>query len=168
MIKRKIVSIIFVLLAFVLQTTVFQALALADVVPNLVLVVTVCYGYLRGRTSGLVTGFFCGLMFDFVYGSIAGIYAFAFMTIGFLVGYCRKIYFTGSLVLPTILIAGSNFLYGVYYFVMEFLMRGRLNFGFYFLHVILPELVYTTLVGVLLYRFIVLIENLITTRREEE
>ena len=62
MIKRKIVSALIILIAFVLQTTVFQALKLADVVPNLLLILTVCYGYLRGRTSGLVTGFFCSLV----------------------------------------------------------------------------------------------------------
>lgn len=167
MIKRKVTSIIIILLAFILQTTIFQSLVLADVVPNLLLIVTVCYGYLRGRTSGILTGFLCGLLLDMVYGSVIGLYAFVFMTIGFVVGFCQKIYFTDSLVLPSILIVVGDFLYGIYYFVTEFLMRGRIHFGFYFLHVILPEMIYTALIGILLYRLLEILERFLTLHREE-
>ena len=150
MIKRKVVSIFIIFIAFLLQTTLCQSMALANVVPNLLLVVTICYGYLRGRTSGILIGFFCGLLLDMVYGSVIGLYAFVFMTIGFVIGFCQKIYFTDSLILPSILIVAGDFLYGIYYFVTEFLMRGRIHFGFYFLHVILPEMIYTALVGIYL------------------
>ena len=82
MIKRRISTIIIILLAFLLQTTVFHKLALANVVPNLLLILTVCYSYMRGRTSGEVIGLVCGLMLDMMYGSVIGLYAFIFMTIG--------------------------------------------------------------------------------------
>ncbi|MCH5265643.1 MAG: rod shape-determining protein MreD [Lachnospiraceae bacterium] len=167
MIKRKAASVLIILIAFVLQTTVFQALALAEVVPNLLLVVTVCYAYLRGRTSGLINGFFCGLLMDMVYGSVVGLYAFIFMSIGFAVGFCRKIYFTDRLILPAVLITGSDLVYGIYYYVMEFLMRGRMNLGFYFLRVILPEVIYTALVGILVYRLLAALEPFFSPQRKE-
>ncbi len=167
MIKRKVVSIFIIFIAFLLQTTLCQSMALANVVPNLLLVVTICYGYLRGRTSGILIGFFCGLLLDMVYGSVIGLYAFVFMTIGFVIGFCQKIYFTDSLILPSILIVAGDFLYGIYYFVTEFLMRGRIHFGFYFLHVILPEMIYTALVGILVYRFLDMLERFLTSHREE-
>lgn len=167
MIKRKVVSIFIIFIAFLLQTTLCQSMALANVVPNLLLVVTICYGYLRGRTSGILIGFFCGLLLDMVYGSVIGLYAFVFMTIGFVIGFCQKIYFTDSLILPSILIVAGDFLYSIYYFVTEFLMRGRIHFGFYFLHVILPEMIYTALVGILVYRFLDMLERFLTSHREE-
>ena len=167
MIKRKVVSIFIIFITFLLQTTLCQSMALANVVPNLLLVVTICYGYLRGRTSGILIGFFCGLLLDMVYGSVIGLYAFVFMTIGFVIGFCQKIYFTDSLILPSILIVAGDFLYGIYYFVTEFLMRGRIHFGFYFLHVILPEMIYTALVGILVYRFLDMLERFLTSHREE-
>ena len=167
MIKRKAVTVLIILIMLVLQTTVFQALALADVVPNLLLVVTVCYAYLRGRTSGLITGFFCGLLMDMLYGTVVGLYAFIFMSIGFAVGFCQKIYFTDSLILPALLITGSDLVYGIYYYVVEFLMRGRINFGFCFLRVILPEMIYTALAGILLYRLLVALEQFLTPQRKE-
>lgn len=167
MIRKRLIAFVFIILAFLMQTTIFKLIALADVVPNIMLVVTISYAYLRGRTSGLMIGFTCGLMLDMMYGSVIGLYAFIFMTIGFLVGFCRKLYFTDSMLLPTVLIAMSDLVYCFYYYITEFLMRGRLHFLFYFVHKFLPEILYTTLVGIVLYRVIVGIEGKLTRTREE-
>lgn len=168
MIKKKILSIFVIVFAFLLQTTVFRVFELADVVPNLLLVATVFYAYMRGRTSGIIAGFFCGLILDMMYGSVIGLYAFIFMTVGFIIGFCQKIYFRENLLLPTILIAISDLLYGIFYYITEFLMRGRLHFGFFFLHRILPEMVYTVIVGIVFFYILVSLEKLVTTHRKEE
>lgn len=167
MIRKKLIAFILIMIAFLMQTTIFKVIALADVVPNLLLVVTISYAYLRGRTSGILIGLVCGLMLDMMYGSVIGLYAFIFMTIGFLVGFCQKLYFTDSMLLPTVFIAVCDLIYCFYYYVTEFLMRGRLHFIFYFVHKFLPEILYTTLVGLVLYRFIVWLEGKLTQSREE-
>lgn len=167
MIRKKILAAIVILLAFLLQTTVFQSIKLADVVPNLMLVVTITFAYLRGRTSGQIIGFICGIMLDMLYGTVLGLYAFIFMTIGFCVGFCQKFYFTDRLVLPIVLIASGDFLYCFYYYVTEFLMRGRLHFWFFFIHRFLPEMSYTTLVGVVLYRLLAMAEASFCQKRKE-
>ncbi len=167
MIKKKIWAAFIILLAFILQTTVFHTFALADVVPNLLLVVTITFAYLRGRTSGLIIGFVCGIMLDMQYGSVIGLYAFIFMTLGFIIGFCRKFYFTDSLLLPVVLIASGDFIYCLYYYITEFLMRGKIHLWFYFLHKFLPEMLYTTLVGVLLYRLLALVESCMDREKKE-
>ena len=167
MIRKKVAAFLFIVLALLLQTTVFKEIELADAVPNLLLVVTISYGYLRGRTSGICIGLICGLMLDMMYGGVIGLYAFVFMTIGFVLGFCRKVYFTDSLLLPTVLIAAGDLVYCLYYYVTEFLMRGRVHFIFYFVHKFLPEILYTTLVGILFYRLILLVESKIIENREE-
>ena len=37
---------------------------------------------------------------------------------------------------------------------MFFLLRNRLDFGFYFTHIIVPEMIYTLAVGVFLYKIL--------------
>ena len=167
MIKRRIVTFLIILLSYLLWTTTFQSLQLAFVSPNLMLILVVCYAYMRGRTSGLLIGFFCGLITDLNYGSIIGLYAFGLMTIGFLCGYCQKVYFTDNSILPCVLVGISDFLYGLYYYVTDFLVRGRLEFSFYFLNVILPEMVYTVLITFVLFRLLNMLEQLISENREE-
>ena len=77
MIKRRISTIVIIFIGFILQTTALHAIELADVVPNILLILTVCYSYMRGRTSGLLTGFLCGLLLDMQFGNVIGLYAFA-------------------------------------------------------------------------------------------
>ena len=89
MIKKRILPVVMILAAFLLQTTVFQSIKVIGAVPNLLLVLTITYGYLRGRTSGLVV-VFSGLLLDCLYGSVVDYMHFIFMTIGFVVGFCKK------------------------------------------------------------------------------
>lgn len=167
MIKRRISTIIIILLAYLLWTTTFQSLKLAGSAPNIMLILVVCYAYMRGRTSGLLIGFLCGMLSDMMYGTVIGLYAFGLMTIGFLCGHSQKVYFTDNYILPCILVGISDFAYGVYYYVTEFLVRGRLDFGFYFLKVILPEMIYTMILAVIIFRLLNVLEKYMTEKREE-
>ncbi len=167
MIKRRISTVIIVILGFLLQTTLFQALKLANVAPNILLILTVCYAYMRGRTSGVVIGFFCGLLMDMMYGDVIGLYAFILMSIGFLCGYCRKIYFTDNYILPCTLVGISSLLYGIFCYVTGFLVRGRLTFGYSFSKIILPELVYSLLLSGIIYHLLNVLEKVLSKKREE-
>nr|MCR4606060.1 rod shape-determining protein MreD [Eubacterium sp.] len=92
-------------------------------------------------------------------------YAFIFMTIGFFIGYIKKIFFTDGILLPVILISVGDFVYGIYYYATEFLLRGRVHMGFFFIKIILPEMIYTILVGILLFYLINFIDEALLTRR---
>lgn len=152
--KRIISTILIILICFVLQTTVFQALSLADVAPNLLLIVTVAYGYMGGEKEGIWVGLVCGLLMDLFFGSVIGLYALILMIIGFLNGLLNKIYYTDDLIIPLIIITVSDLFYNFLYYIAEFLLRGRLEFFFYLRRIMVPEAVYTVLISVLLYRLL--------------
>lgn len=167
MIKRRLSTILIIILSFLLWTTTIQSLKLASITPNIMLILVVCYAYMRGRTSGLVIGFFCGLLSDMMYGNVIGLYAFGLMTIGFLCGHCQKVYFTDNYILPCILVGIGDFAYELYYYVTDFLIRGRLDFGFFFISVILPKMIYTMLAALLLFRLLNSLEKFLAEKREE-
>ena len=91
--RRKLILAVLILLAFVLQGTVFQTLSIASIVPNLLLILTVSFGFMRGKKEGMFVGFFCGLLIDIFYGSMIGFYALIYMYIGFCNGFLYKIFF---------------------------------------------------------------------------
>ena len=68
--RRKLILAVLILLAFVLQGTVFQTLSIASIVPNLLLILTVSFGFMRGKKEGLFVGLFCGLLIDIFYGNM--------------------------------------------------------------------------------------------------
>ncbi|EGG81954.1 hypothetical protein HMPREF0992_02053 [Lachnospiraceae bacterium 6_1_63FAA] len=63
-VKRRIVEAVIILLCFILQGTVFQALSIGSITPNLLLIITVAFGFMQGKLSGLWIGFFCGILQD--------------------------------------------------------------------------------------------------------
>lgn len=152
--KRFFITAAIVILCFLLQTTVFQNIALAGEVPNLILIVVVAVAYMRGRMEGMYVGFASGLLIDFVYGDLIGMNAVLLVIIGYLVGICNEIYYRDELSVPIILIAISDFMFNFAFYVFNFLLRGRLDVLYYIRRTILPEVVYTVLVSVVLYQLL--------------
>ena len=129
-----------------------DALSIASIVPNLLLILTVSFGFMRGKKEGMFVGFFCGLLIDIFYGSMIGFYALIYMYIGFCNGFLYKIFFDEDVKVPMVLVAGSDIAYGVLVYGLQFMLRGRLDFFSYLQHIILPEMVYTVLLTAVLYR----------------
>ena len=69
-------------------------------------------------------------------------------------GFFNKIFYDDDIKLPMLVISASEFLYSLIVYVFLFLIRTRFNFGYYFIHIIIPELVYTIVVTLFLYRLI--------------
>lgn len=152
--RRIFLNGFFIVILFVLQSTLFQWLALANVSPNLLLILTVSCGLIHGKNEGMLTGFFCGLLLDVFFADVVGFHALIYMGMGYLSGIFNAIFFEDDVKLPMILMFASELLYGIVIYVFRFLLRNRLSFGYYFLHVIIPELMYTIVVMIVLYRII--------------
>jgi len=161
---RKFTVFIFIVVCFVLQSTVFKSLAFAGIVPNLLIVLTSAYGFMRGENEGLVIGFFCGLLVDIFFGDILGFYALILMYIGYLNGKFNRIFYPEDIKLPLGLIVISDLSYGMICYILLFMLKGKFNFPFYFTKVILPELVYTMLVTCVLYPLMLLVNERLDRR----
>ena len=151
---RVLADFLMIIICFILQNTVFQALALASISPNLLVILTSSMGLMRGKKEGMLVGFFCGFLVDIFYGDLFGFYALVYMYIGYVNGFFNKIFYDADIKLPMLVISASEFLYSLIVYVFLFLIRTRFNFGYYFIHIIIPELVYTIVVTLFLYRLI--------------
>lgn len=158
-IKRVIVTILFVLICYLLQCTVFPKLVLASVKPNLMIVVTAAFGFMRGTKEGMLIGFFSGLLMDIQFGNILGFYALIYLLIGYVNGLFEQMYYDEDIKLPLILIAASEVVYGLVIYVLMFLLRSEFDFLHYFSHIIIPELIYTIVVTLGLYPLILFVNH---------
>ena len=141
-------------MCFLLQTTVFQWIDFGGIVPNLMIILTASFGFMRGERTGLLFGFFCGLLVDIFFANVLGLNAMIYMYIGYTNGKFNRVFYPEDIKLPLFLILLSDFSYGFIYYFVLFLMRGRFQIGYYFIHIILPEMVYTILITLLLYPLI--------------
>lgn len=151
---RKLIVTVLIILCFILQSGVFTGLSFAGIIPNLMIILTSSFGFMRGEKDGLVIGFFSGLLLDIFFGEILGFYALLLMYIGFMNGKFCGIFYPEDIKLPIALIVISDFSYGILCYVLLFLLRGRLNFPYYFTRVILPEALYTIVITMFLYPLI--------------
>ena len=156
---RKIIVAILIIVCFILQSSVFTELAFAGIIPNLMIILTSSFGFMRGEKAGLLIGFFCGLLSDIFFGDFLGFYALLLMYIGFMNGKFCGIFYPEDIKLPIALIVVSDFSYGILCYILQFLLRGRLNFPYYFARVILPEALYTIVVTIVLYPLILLVNE---------
>ncbi len=160
MIKKWMLTIFTIIIFYILQTTLFQQIMLAHVVPNLLIIITVSTGYLSGRRDALITGLLCGLLSDCIFGSLIGVHALIYMLVGYLSGYTHNTYSDNDILLPIVYIGVLDILYGFMYYIFEFLLRGRLSFLLYLRTIILPEALYTILVGIVFFKLYSIIYKL--------
>ncbi len=150
---RRIITIsVLLILSFLLQTTVFSLHDLTGNAPNLTLILTMSFGIMRGRREGMLTGFFSGLLYDLFFGSYLGIYAFIYMTIGYLNGRFHQKYLMEDISLPVFIIIVDQLVLDLIIYIGNFLLRNRVNLGYFFVHRMMPQLLYDVLITVIVYR----------------
>ena len=153
--RRFVISFISIIILYVLQCTLFKTMfSIGGIAPNLILMFTCIVGYMRGRTSGMFTGFFGGLVIDIMRGKIIGFTALLFLFAGFINGVFHKEYVKEQLIFPISLVAGCDFMFGIASYFTGFLVRNRLSFGFYLGRIIMPEIVYTCVITIFAYIFV--------------
>ena len=166
--RRKLILAVLILLAFVLQGTVFQTLSIASIVPNLLLILTVSFGFMRGKKTGIWTGFVCGLCCDLLGDGILGYYALIYLLIGFGAGCCCKLFYDDELRVPVLIVAVCDLVYGGMVYVLGFLLHGRIQFFYYFSRMMIPEMIYTVLLTAILYKVFLKINKKLTELEMKE
>lgn len=157
--KRKIITVCIIIACFVLECTVFQRISFASITPNLMIIVTSSFGFMRGKREGMMVGFLSGLLIDIMFSDLIGFYTLIYTVLGYANGFFRKIFYDDDIKLPLILIATSDFLYGNIVCIFMFIMRSRFNYFYYMKSIIFPELIYTILVTLVLYQLILQINK---------
>ena len=161
---RKYLVLTFLLLfCYLLQASVLPAAAFGGIMPNLLIIFVASCGFMNGELCGLTTGFFCGLLVDIFGGDVIGFYALVYMITGYINGMFQRIFYPEDIKLPLILILGSDAGYGLLCYLLLFLLRSRLDIGFYLLRVVVPEAVYTIVVAIAVYPLLLLIHKKLET-----
>ena len=129
--KRRVITVLIIVVCFLLECTVFQKIAFASITPNLLIVITSAFGFMRGKKEGMFVGFLSGLLVDIFFSELIGFYALVFMLIGYVNGFFKRIFYAEDIKLPLILIAASDFIYGhIVYFHVHYSKSVQLSILF--------------------------------------
>lgn len=112
----------------------------------------------------MFVGFLGGILSDLFFGSALGFTALLYVIIGYCCGFCYRIFYDDDVKMPVILIAVSDIGYGAAMYLFQFLLRGRVEFFFYLRRVIIPEMIYTVVVTLVVYRLLLLLNRRLERR----
>ena len=73
--KRRVITVFIIVVCFLLECTVFQKIAFASITPNLLIIITSAFGFMRGKKEGMFVGFLSGLLVDIFFNELIGFYA---------------------------------------------------------------------------------------------
>jgi rod shape-determining protein mreD len=85
-VKKYRYFVLYFLVLFVLQFSFLPLISIYGIVPDLLVLVTVSYAFLRGSAWGALVGFVLGLVQDLSVGSFFGLHAFTLTLIGLFFG----------------------------------------------------------------------------------
>ncbi|MDR0443771.1 MAG: rod shape-determining protein MreD [Treponema sp.] len=119
MIKRIIWTVLFSIIAAVLQSTVLAKIAVFKTVPDLALCIVVFSAYVNGTMTGQVSGFLSGLLIDFLSAAPLGMNCLIRTLIGAVTGIFKGAFFMDIFFLPLILCALATIAKALVLFVLH-------------------------------------------------
>ncbi len=160
--RRILVNVVMLILAFTVQICVFPQISFLSAAPNLLLILVFTGGFIEGRERGMLYGLIAGLFLDLFYSGPFGFYTLFFINLGYVNGIFTKYYYEDYITLPLVLCLANDLAYNLYIYIFRFLIRNRLNFGHYFVNIILPEIIFTMVTTLFVYRFFLFINRKFT------
>lgn len=137
--------------AFIIQTSILPALSIGQIKPNLLLIVVTSYSFMFGDRAGIFVGCYAGLVQDVFYGQLLGLSGLIYALVGYLCGKFKNLLYVEDLSFPLLMIAISDLAYGFMNYVFLFLVRNRLYLRAFLRTVVLPEMLYTVILGIVIY-----------------
>lgn len=149
-----VLHLLIIFLAFIIQTSIFPMIPLFNTSPNLLLIITFSYGLLYSERIGILTGVICGLLFDMYFNGEFGFYILIYSLIGYFNGRLNSAFYNDTITLPLVLSLVNGFSYNFYIYFTHFFIRRKFNLIYYFFNLMLPNVLFTLIVTVVLYKFL--------------
>ena len=135
--KRKLCELALTAFLYALQCTACRAVAIGGITPNLLVILPVLFGYLKGKSEGIYVGLICGIFYDLFTYDLVGLSSIAMMYIGYFSGYFYQKYEETEILISI----------------------GHVDILYYLKRFVIPEVVYTVIVTILIYRIIVFLNK---------
>jgi len=162
---RPLILSIWVILGVVVQATWLAALHLpSQIIPDLILIMTISYGLLRGPEQGLYFGLSAGFFIDLVSGGIIGVRALSKMIAGFLAGFMEKNIFKDNLLVPAIAVFVGTVVCELFNVIMLSAFKANIDIWYTLLLTILPLAFFNALLAPLVYHFMLKLEYFLAER----
>ena len=139
------------LVAVLLQTAVAPHLRLLGAHPDFALIAVVCVALVKGSETGAVFGFLTGMLTAIALMEPFGLSAFVFVLIGYFAGRYAETADLPAGLAPLLTVFTATLLANVLFAMAQFLLAREVPLGFFLGRVLVPSLVFNTLLAAPVY-----------------
>jgi rod shape-determining protein MreD len=139
------------LVAVLLQTAVAPHLRLLGANPDFALIAVVCVALVKGSETGAVFGFLTGMFTAIALMEPFGLSAFVFVLIGYFAGRYAETADLPAGLAPLLTVFAATLVANVLFAMAQFLLAREVPLGFFLGRVLLPSLVFNTLLAAPVY-----------------
>lgn len=164
--QRRATIFAVLILNIVLQSTIVHSIKIRGIIPNTAIIVIVSMSLLRGSTEGAATGLVAGLLQDIFFGVSFGYYALFGMLLGFGVGKINKGFYRENYIMPVFVCSISTLAYESCIFLTGILFSGNTNYFYFLINLIIPEMVYNSILTILIYRVLFSINSVLEEKEK--
>lgn len=167
MIKSFTVSSIIILCLLMIETAILSNISALPVVPDLLLLSTIYFSLVNGRTYGQLSGFASGLLLDFVSGVPLGFNCLYRTIIGYAAGFfCGTLDFTGVFIPCVMGASGTIVKFFLIYIISLFFPAVTMAHGIISIY-FLFEFVINIILAPIMFKLFGAFEKLILIRSSE-
>ena len=125
MIRSIIWTILFCIIAGIFQSAVIGRIPIFKVIPDIALCILVFSAYVNGTMTGQVSGFFSGILLDFLSVAPLGMNCLIRTIIGALTGIFKGSFFLDIIIMPVVLCTIATILKAVIIFILHLIMGSQ-------------------------------------------
>ena len=126
MIRTTVFTVILCSAAGILQSALLSRIAIYQAVPDLALCILVFAAYVNGSMTGQISGFFSGLLLDFMSSAPLGLNCFVRTLVGALAGIKKGAFFLDIFFLPMILCGLATLIKAAAFFLLHLIFPGTI------------------------------------------
>lgn len=137
-----------------------------DIVPDLILIMVISYGLLRGPDEGLFFGLAAGLFLDLVAGGLIGVQTMSKSIAGFSAGLLEKTIFKDNLLVPVIAVFIGTLVLESLNVLMYLSFHVNYNYWLVLVSAIIPLSIYNALFAPVIYHLFLKMERFIIEKTD--
>ncbi len=145
---------IIIIVNLILQSTLVHFIQIHNVIPNLGLVLAICFAINEEKKNGILIAFAIGILQDILFGRVIGLNALIYILIWYIISVINKSIFRENFVIPIIFTTlGTIFYYIIGIFFIYFLgyeLNAITTYG----NILLIEVIYNGLISIFVYKYI--------------
>lgn len=143
--------IITFIIIYLLQVNFFSWFKIAEVMPNLFVILVLYIGLFMGHTLGITYGIVFGILLDLLIGKKIGITSIGLGVVGVIAAKFDKNFSKDSRITVMIMIIFSTAIYEIIAYILQYILLDINAEILQFIRILLVEIIYNTIITIIIY-----------------